>query len=71
MLVLQGLGLALPRPWRQVTSAFGALTIAGMLIAVVTIDTAAEGANIGAGIIGLWLAVSLAILVPAFNRKEA
>jgi len=54
-----------------VTSAFGALTIAGMLIAVVTIDTAAEGANIGAGIIGLWLAVSLAILVPAFNRKEA
>ena len=62
--------LFLPR-WqlRLAVSVTATLVIWAMLAYVASLDTTGEGVNIGAGILALWLAVSIWLLVAAVIRE--
>lgn len=67
ILLVQGAALFfLPRgPLRWALVAGGAIAIAAMLVLVATIPSGDEGANIGAGVMFLWLMVAGVLVVAA------
>ena len=46
-----------------------AVVIAAMFVYVATLDVADEGANIGAGLLRMWLAVAVALTIIGVRRK--
>jgi hypothetical protein len=67
ILLVQGAALLLvpQRTLRLALVVGGAVAIAAMLVAVVVIPPAGEGANIGAGVLFLWLLVALGLVAAA------
>ena len=71
VLLAQGVALFLPnRTVRWALLGGGTAAIAVMFVYVATLDLGPdEGANIGAGVLLLWLLVSLALLAAGFGRE--
>jgi hypothetical protein len=73
VLVAQALALLVrPRAVRWTLSLAGTAAIAAMFVYVATLPLSAdEGANIGAGVLFLWLSGSIGLLLAAITRKPA
>ena len=73
VLVAQALALLVrPKAVRWTLSLAATAAIAAMFVYVVTLPLSAdEGANIGAGVLFLWLSGSLGLLLAAITRKPA
>jgi Ca2+/Na+ antiporter len=72
VLVVQFAALFLRRRWVRIGFAVGCPTaITAMLLFVASRPDPEEGANIGAGVLGLWLAVSAILLMLGLVREGA
>ena len=70
LLLAQVAALFVPiRPLRWVLLVGSAVAIAAMFVYVATLDVADEGANIGAGLLLMWLAVAVALVIVGVRRK--
>ena len=71
LLLVQVGALFVPiRPLRWVLLIGSAVAIAVMFVYVTTLDVADEGANIGAGLLLMWLAVALALVIVGIRRES-
>jgi hypothetical protein len=59
------------RPLRWVLLVGSAIAIAAMFVYVATLDVADEGANIGAGLLLIWLAVAVALVIGGVRRAAS
>jgi hypothetical protein len=70
LLLAQVAALFVPiKPLRWVLLVGSAVGIAAMFVYVATLDVADEGANIGAGLLLMWLAVAVALVVVGVRRE--
>jgi hypothetical protein len=71
LLLVQVAALFVPiRSLRWVLLVGGAVAIGAMFVYVTTLDLADEGANIGAGLLLMWLAVAVALVVVGIRRES-